>query len=175
MGAGAEDQGVEIERHEEPLSQSLCTEPRPGAAPRKGLRRDARPRLGIGRRRRRCQRGRSRGARRTRDSADESMGLVETVHKADRARGPQAATGRVVRLLDGPTYGLNIHLVPSGGPRQIPFLDTIGTALRCSRVINLLPRVVPRQILWGHVPGIIRPHPRLACQLAMTGAGLHRR
>jgi hypothetical protein len=51
-----------------------------GAA--EGLLRDARPRLGIGRRRRRCQRRRSRGARRTRDSADESMGLIETLRTA---------------------------------------------------------------------------------------------
>jgi hypothetical protein len=57
----------------EPLHRTTA-----GRGAAEGLRRDARPRLGIGHRRRRCQRGRSRAARRTRDSADESMGLIET-------------------------------------------------------------------------------------------------
>ena len=71
----------------EPLHRTTA-----GRGAAEGLRRDARPRLGIGHRRRRCQRGRSRGARRTCDSADESIALIEIPPRRLRDGTPSGGT-----------------------------------------------------------------------------------
>src|SRR5450759_1306000 len=67
---------------EEPLGESLCTELRPGAAPRKGCTATPGPDSASDVEGGVVSAGALEGARRTRDSAAESMGLIETLRTA---------------------------------------------------------------------------------------------